>query len=99
MDLLTTWVATAWGVLTMTGTVIVFSRRYWQWRRHRDARSIRALLIGIAILLVAAASLASMLTVVFVIGDIGTRRFFAAIAWGAFSALVALLVLWTPSDG
>jgi MFS family permease len=100
MDTGTIVVSLTWGIGTVALLGVVFSRRYWQWRRHRDRRSIRELLVAVALLIAGLASLMSILVVVIPLGDIYGRRFFAGLAWGAFSAVAALLALWTPrTDG
>ena len=96
MDTVSALVTLSWGILAMIGASMIFERRYWQWRQHRDRRGIRELLVAIAILIVALASFASMIVVAFGLGDVNIRRFFGAVAWGAFTALIALLVMWTP---
>ena len=98
MDTGTIVVSLTWGVGTVALLAIVFNRRYWQWRRHRDRRSIRELLVAVALLIAGFASLMSIVVVVLSLGDVYGRRFFAGLAWGAFSAVAILLALWTPRD-
>ena len=89
-------IAISWGLATFAFAAIVAWRRYWVWTAHRDRRSVREMLVGVSLVIVAAASFASITVTSLNLGPMGLVHFFGGLAWGTFSAAMLLLALWTP---
>lgn len=79
----------------VAGTIITLAsaltrRRYRNWRKHRDERSRRELVMSVALLLLATTGATSALFSIAQIGPVEVRRTLGAVAW---SSLLTYLVV------